>query len=134
MKKGLFVLILFLNLSFFTASQIYAIPFINPDLFKIKIPSGIFTSPTPTPAPTNTPIPEPTIAPSETPTPVTPTDEIVPTISTPSGTTSPTVTPQAKQLLSQKDMVYAGVAGLLILVILFQAWPQIKKFLHDKTV
>jgi len=44
MKKGLFVLILFLSLPFITASQIYAIPFINPDLLKIKIPAGIFAS------------------------------------------------------------------------------------------
>lgn len=143
MKKGLFVLILFLSLSFLTASQTYAFPLINPDLFKIKIPSGIFTSPTPTPAPTNTPIPEPTTAPSETPTPVTPTDEIVPTISTPSGTTSPTSTtaanvsptqkPKKTVVLSPKDLIYGGAVGLLVLIILVQAWPAIKKFLHDKT-
>ena len=138
MKERLLVLILFFSLPFFTASKVYALPFFNPDLLKIKIPPGIFASPTstlsPTSTPINTPTPEsPTITPTETSIPVTPTDEVVPAISTPSGTVSPTVTPQVKQPLSQKGMIYYGVFGLLILVILFQSWPKIKKFLHDKT-
>lgn len=140
MKKVLVsCLIIFFCVSFFS-SRSYAFDFdiIN----KIKIPAFLFASPTPTPTPTTAPSPTtetaaPTATPTETPfTPtLTPTGILVtspqpsPTITS---TISPTPTTAPKQL-SQKDIILAGVVGLLILMILFQTWPKIKTFLHEKT-
>ena len=139
MKNKLLVLIFFLSLFLVFTPPTYAIPFINPDLLKIKLPPGIFASPTPTPVPTNTPTPTPTptlIPPTETLAPestqevtiiVTPTSTISAT-----ATVSPTAKPEKKPL-SQKEKIYYGVFGLLVLVIFIQSWPKIKKLLHDKT-
>jgi len=47
-------------------------------------------------------------------------------------TVFPTVKPEDKKSIP-KDYLYYGIGGLLVLIILVQAWPAIKKFLHDKT-
>ncbi|MFH0979776.1 MAG: hypothetical protein V1803_02430 [Candidatus Roizmanbacteria bacterium] len=112
-----------------TPTPTLAIFKLNPDLFKIVTTS--------TPTPTNTLTP--TLAPPTTTLTVEPTKEenetaeVSPTSTTSAAANvSPTQKPVEKKL-SQKDIIYAGVAGLLFLVILIQAWPAVKKFLHDKT-
>jgi len=44
-----------------------------------------------------------------------------------------TPTPKPTYNLTQKEMIMDGVIGLLILIILLQNWPKIKKWLHEKT-
>jgi len=143
MKK----IILIIFFSFILVPKTFAF-----DLFpKIKIDKNIFdvlTQPTATPtqAPTNTPTP--TIEPTESPTPIetpTPTETPVPTQSltteeTPSSQPSPTKmqktpTPTQKptQNLNQKDIIMYGVIGFLVLIIILQNWPKIKKWLYEKT-
>jgi len=109
---------------------------LNPDLIKGLIGS----SPTPTNTPTVTP--SITLAPSES---VTPTVSIEPTQkeeASPSASpttkkeTKTTVSPTVKQEDNKsipKEYIYYGVGGLLVLIILIQAWPAIKKILHEKT-
>jgi len=101
---------------------------------------------TPTQIPTNTvtPTTQPTQTPSATPT-STPTGyegtkafeatENPSSISTVSTQLSVTPTPTATSsgIVAQKDMLITGVIGLLIIVIIYQNWPKIKKWLHDKT-
>jgi len=121
-----------------------------PNFSKIKINQNIFdvlTQPTTTPtqAPTNTPTP--TIQPTEEPT---PTETLIPTetpVSTQSETTqtpspqpspttiqkTPTPTQKPSQRLTQKEIIMYGVIGFLVLVILLQNFPKIKKWLHEKT-
>jgi|GEM_PF-5668810 len=119
-----------------------------PNFSKIKIDKNIFdvlTQPTATPtqAPTNTP--PPTIEPTETPTetPI-PTETQAPTqletiTETPSSQISPTTiqktpTPTQKPTqLNQKDIIMYGVIGFLVLVVLLQNCPKIKRWLHEKT-
>jgi hypothetical protein len=76
-----------------------------------------------------------TATPTETPTPTqlettqTPSPQLSPT------TIQKTLTPTQKpnQKLTQKEMIIYGVIGFLVLVILIQNFPKIKKWLHEKT-
>ena len=142
MKKIIFIV--FFSLIF--VPTIFALDL--PNFSKIKIDKNIFdvlTQPTATPtqAPTNTPAP--TIQPTEQPTPTeapipteTPASTQLKTTQTPSPQPSPTKktpTPTQKpsQRLTQKEMIMYGVIGFLVLVILLQNFPKIKKWLHEKT-
>lgn len=98
----------------------------------ISIPTSTPTpNPTLTPSPTNNPTETPILIPTTTPLISSPTPE--PKEEEETLTVSPTEKPQEEKSLLQKDFIYAGIAGLLILIILVQAWPKIRKFLHEKT-
>ena len=140
-------LIFFLTLFFIFIPKAFALDLDN---LKIKIDQNLLkfiTSPTPTAAPTNTPTPLPTSQPTEI---LTPTEAPIPTetpIPTQSETTqtpspqlsptniqkTPTPTQKPNQRLTQKETIMYGVIGFLVLVILLQNFPKIKKWLHEKT-
>ncbi len=108
----------------------------TPTLSLLKLDPGVFkliTTSTPTPTNTPTATPTSTLTPTPTTT-VEPTVSVSPT-STASATTTvtPTTKPEEKKTLSQKDMIYGGTISGLVLVVLYFAWPSIKKLLHDKT-
>ena len=138
MKKlltGILVIVVLLSLR---SSTVYAwpnivIPTIRIPNFNLIIPTITRTptpSPTVTPSPTEIPPPPPTDTPIQEAEVLGSQDERIPTAS-PTGI--PTPTPQENKSTSQKDIIYGGIVGLLVLVILMQAWPRIKKFLHEKT-
>ena len=102
---------------------------IDPGIFKISI-VPIETTPTTTPSLTPTVTSQPTVEPTKEETIIIATNTPSPTLA---AIVSPTAKPENKKVLSNKDMIYMGVAGLLSIIILVQAWPKIKQFLHDKT-
>jgi len=114
----------------------------TPTLPLFKLNPGLYFplgSSSPTPTPTNTPTLTPTVTVGVSPS-LEPTREekttatVAPTSTQEVKTTiSPTKNPEETKKSSQKDLIYAGVLGVFGLVILAQAWPKIKKFLHDKT-
>jgi cell division septation protein DedD len=134
MKKIIFIVFFLL---FFTPKAFAALP----KFYNYKNIFDIITVPTATPtqAPTNTPAP--TIQPTEQPTPTeTPTPTQLETTQTPSPQPSPTTTQKTptptqkpNQRLTQKEMIMYGVIGFLLLVVLLQNFPKIKKWLHEKT-
>lgn len=111
-----------------------------------KFDPGVFkpittSTPTPTSTPTETPTLTPTITTVVSPS-TEPTGEIkkeeASTSIAPSSTqeTKTTISPtkaQEQKKIGQKDMIYGGAIGVLVLIVLSQAWPAIKKFLHEKT-
>jgi len=127
---------------------------INPCVFFGTCPTSTPTpSPTNTPAPsatetpvppTNTPVPpsETPVPPTETPIPPTAVETLIsptsvttllPTQSGQVSTPTATVTPSAGKFLSQREIVFGGVALLFLLLLLKQSWPQIKTWLHERT-
>jgi cell division septation protein DedD len=140
MKKIIFIV--FFSLIF--VPTIFALDL--PNFSKIKINQNIFdvlTQPTATPTQTPTNTPAPTIQPTPTEAPIpteTPASTQLKTTQTPSPQLSPTniqktPTPTQKpsQRLTQKEMIMYGVSGFLVLVVLLQNFPKIKKWLHEKT-
>ena len=144
MKKIVFIIFFFFII---LAPKVFAL-----DLFpKIKINQSLFdvlTAPTATPTQSPTQTPAPTIQPTEEPTPTeapiptetpTPTQlEIVTETSSPQPSSTPlqktpTPTQQSTQNLNQKEIVMYGVIGFLVLIVLLQNFPKIKKWLHEKT-
>jgi len=154
MKKFL-LLIIFLGVLLFGRTEAYGLDI-------IKIPREILIQPTSTPTPTPTPTifirfippvfrtlstptplpPTPTNTPTSTPTPeikkdLSPTKE--PEISGPIQTPSASPTPVSYgkifgQNVSLKEVVLLGLVVLLLLIIILQnRWPKIKKWLHQKT-
>jgi len=105
----------------------------DPGVFELITTSA----PTPTNTPTLTPTPtteEPTVEPTKETVEEEITTAVSPTSTTAATTNvSPTQKPKKTVVLSPKNLIYGGVVGLLVLIVLVQAWPAIKKFLHDKT-
>jgi hypothetical protein len=144
MKKIIFIV--FFSLIFVPTISAWDLP----NFSKIKINQNIFdvlTQPTATPTQTPTNTPAPTIQSAEEPTPTeapipteTPASTQLETTQTPSPQLSPTTiqktpnpTQKSTKSLTQKEMIMYGVIGFLVLVILLQNFPKIKKWLHEKT-
>ena len=109
---------------------------LNPNLIKnIQLVSTNTPTTTQTPTPTVTATPSPTVTPS-----VTPTETISTTTATPTGmvtlVATPTPTPpvQLNKGFTKKDVLFAGLLVLVIILIIVQAnWAKIKNWLHNRT-
>jgi cell division septation protein DedD len=114
---------------FFTPKDFAALP----KFYNYKNIFDIITAPTiqPTEQPTPTEAPIPTETPASTQSETTQTPSPPPSPTTIQKTPTPTQKPN--QRLTQKEMIMYGVIGFLVLVILLQNFPKIKKWLHEKT-